>query len=108
MPFDGLPESLLSDLVKLRIAADGIRGGWKQCKFGLSDEEKHCAIGWLLVATDWDQAEATRLAVDYLYPALPAKSRKSSRLRSVWKYNDDQKHADVVALFENAMVLAGG
>lgn len=108
MPFDAMPEIVVSDLVKLRIAAEGLRRGWQQFEFGLEGDETHCAIGWLLVATEWDEAEATRLAVDYLYPALPRRARKASRLKSVWKYNDNEDHKDVVALFETAMTLAGG
>lgn len=108
MPFDALPEIVVSDLVKLRIATEGIRRGFRQCEFGLAGDETHCAIGWLLVATEWDEAEATRLAVDYLYPALPKKARKPSRLLSVWKYNDNHEHDDLVGLFEKAMTLAEG
>ena len=104
MPFDGLPEGLVSDMVKLRIALEGVRdGGWITARVGLTESEPHCAIGWLLVATDWNRDEATRLALEYVYPALPEKARKRARLSSIWTYNDAGGHKRIVRLFEDAV-----
>ena len=107
MPFDGLPEGLISDLVKLRIALDGVKNGWTQHEFGSRWGTEHCAIGWLLEATDWDTGETTRLALKYLYPALPEKAKDPyDRLASIWGYNDNGGHARMVRLFGDAMKLA--
>lgn len=107
MPFDGLPEGLVSDIIKLRIALDGVRaGGWTRYQIGTSDHVNHCAIGWLLEATEWDMDEATRLALQYVYPALPEKARKQERLRSIWTYNDGGSRKRVVQLFDDAVRLA--
>lgn len=106
MPFDGLPDGLLSDLVKLRIACDGVRSGWRQGAIG-QGEATHCAIGWLLVATDWDRDEAVRLALDYVYPALPKRAQKPSlRLDAIWRYNDLHGHEKIERLFSDAVRLA--
>ena len=105
MPFDGLPQGLLSDMAKLRVALDGVRDNWTTHEIGI-DGDAHCAIGWLLVATDWDRDEATRLALDYVYPALPEKARRPERLRSIWRYNDAGSRKRVVRLFEDAVALA--
>jgi hypothetical protein len=106
MPFDGLPEGLVSDMVKLRIALDGVRRGWAQYEVGPQGAEHHCAIGWLLVATDWDRDEATRLALEYVYPALPRKARRLARLASIWTYNDGGGSRRIEKLFSNAVRLA--
>jgi hypothetical protein len=107
VPFDGLPEGLISDLVKLRIALDGIKTDWMKYGFGTaSDAAPHCAIGWLLVATDWDTGETTRLALKYLYPALPEKAKKRERLESIWNYNDGGGRERIVRLFGDAVKLA--
>jgi hypothetical protein len=108
MPFDGLPEGLVSDLVKLRIALDGVRSGWTDGRIGLKDAAEHCAIGWLLVATDWDRDEATRLALEYVYPALPEKARNGlgARLASIYRYNDQGSQRRIVRLFAAACQLA--
>jgi hypothetical protein len=107
MPFDALPEGLLTDMARLRLALDGVRTNWGTHHVGLQDAEDHCAIGWLLVATDWDRAEAVRLALDYVYPALPDKARNpDSRLRSIWEYNDRSSHKRMVGLFDDAVRLA--
>lgn len=106
MPFDGLPEGLVTDLVKLKIALDGVREGWTQCAFGLPKDDEHCAIGWLLVATDYDTKETARLALKYLYPALPERARKRERLESIWEYNDRGSHKRIVQLFDDAVKLA--
>lgn len=106
MPFDGLPEFVVSDLVKLRIALDGVRTGWTDGRIGLQDAAEHCAIGWLLVATDWDRDEATRLALEYVYPALPEKARRTGRLESIYRYNDTGSQGRIAQLFVNACRLA--
>ena len=107
MPFDCLPESFVSDLVKLKIALDGVKGGWRSGSLGRPDEADHCLLGWLLVATDWDTAEATRLALDYVYPALPPKAQlKSGRLRSIYNYNDSKRQSRIVQLLDDAVKLA--
>lgn len=106
MPFDGLPDGLLSDLAKLRVALAGIGKGWRQCALGGPKAENHCALGWLLVATDWDTDEATRLALNYVYPALPEKARKGPVMESIYEYNDRRRHTEVVQLFKDAVSLA--
>lgn len=112
MPFDGLPQGLLSDMAKLRVALDGVRGrAWSNHaigarEFGGGPEAPHCAIGWLLVATDWDRDEATRLALEYVYPVLPETARKEGRMRSISNYNDHGARKRVVQLFEDAVKLA--
>jgi hypothetical protein len=106
MPFDGLPEGLLSDMAKLRLALDGVQRNWKKFKIGLQADDSHCALGWLLVATDWDRDEATRLALEYVYPALPEKARKTERLRSIHQFNDFGSRKRVVQLFADAVQLA--
>ncbi len=113
MPFDGLPDGLLSDLAKLKVALHGVsKRGWSNEAIGGREiggrpEQPHCAIGWLLVATDWDREETTRLALDYVYPALPASARNDSeRMWSISRYNDRGSRKRVVKLFEDAMQLA--
>jgi len=112
MPFDGLPEGLVSDLVKLRIALDGVRRRWSNTSIGAREiggrpEAPHCTLGWLLVATDWDRDEATRLAVDYVYPALPVTAQKtSSKMRAISDYNDRGSRKRVVQLLTDAVQLA--
>jgi hypothetical protein len=112
MPFDCLPEHLLTDLVKLKLARDGIAGdsGWAQSELGLADEPQHCVIGWLLVAADWDAREATRLLVNYVYPVLPESARNGfkGRASAVYHYNDEECRTQqrVVRLFDDAIRLA--
>ena len=113
MPFDGLPQGLLSDMAKLRVALNGVRGrGWSNRAIGAREiggrpEAPHCAIGWLLVATDWDRDEATRLALDYVYPVLPEKARDDHhRMQSISDYNDRGSRVRVVKLFDDALKLA--
>lgn len=113
MPFDGLPDGLMSDLAKLRVALAGVRErGWSNRAIGARGiggrrEGDHCAIGWLLVATDWDRDETTRLALDYVYPALPAAARNyHKRMWSISNYNDRGSRKRVVQLFEDACRLA--
>jgi hypothetical protein len=111
MPFDGLPESVVTDMLRLRIARDGIKRAWGQGPFGAPGAEKHCLVGWLLEATEWDEAETVRLAVDYVYPALPEKAQKpDARMISVWQYNDShtRTHAQVLRLMDRAIELAEG
>jgi len=107
MPFDCLPEGLVSDLVKLRIALDGVKNHWTNGELGWKTAADHCALGWLLVATEWDTEEATRLALKYVYPALPENARrKSGRLESIWRYNDNGEQQRVIRLFDKAVQLA--
>lgn len=112
MPFDALPEIVVSDLVRLKVALDliGDQSKWfgKERKVGVRGGERHCAVGWVLRACDWDEAAALKLVADYLYPSLPEKAQKERRglVWSVSDYNDNHKHADVVALFERAVKLA--
>lgn len=105
MPFDGLPQGLLSDMAKLRVALDGVRGNWTPGAVGKGLPD-HCAVGWLLVATDWDSEEATRLALDYVYPALPPRARKRDRIWSIVNYNDDGGQRRIERLFSDAVKLA--
>lgn len=109
MPFDGMPDGLSEDLVKLRTALAGIkdREGWSQGSIGLDKDAPHCAIGWLLAATDGDLDETTRLALKYVYPALPLKAQKDAKkLASIWGYNDGGGHKRMVELFSGAVKLA--
>jgi len=110
MPFDALPEKLISDLLALRLAREGIKTGWQQGPFGIQGEERHCLVGWLLASTDYDMAETTRLAVDYVWPALPvhAKRKTEAKIENVWHYNDacGRKHGDVLKVMDDAIALA--
>jgi hypothetical protein len=108
MPFDCLPDGLVSDLIKLRIARDGIaaKGGWAKYELGLQDQPAHCVIGWLLSATEWDERQATRLLVDYVYPALPETAKRGSRVAAVYEFNDRRPKSEIVKLLDNAVRLA--
>lgn len=107
MPFDGVPEGLVSDLVKLRLALDGVRGGWLKGQLGHKNEDQHCAIGWLLEATDWNRDETVRLALQYVYPALPlGRQYPKDRLHSIVLFNDTTGRKRIAKLFEDAVRLA--
>lgn len=107
MPFDALPDIVVSDLVKLKVALAGISKRWEADKVGLRGSEQHCAVGWLLVASDWDEREATRLALKYVYPSLPKRAQHPERkVWSVSDYNDDHSHEAIVQVFEAAVKLA--
>lgn len=107
MPFDGVPEGLVSDVVKLRVALDGVRGGWMGRHVGGRNEDKHCAIGWLLEATDWNRDETVRLALQYVYPALPPRRQHpEDRLASIVQFNDSTGRERIAKLFEDAVRLA--
>jgi len=106
MPFDGTFALQSEDLVRLRVALDGVRNQWAIGKIGLAPEGDHCALGWLLVATDWDKDEATRLAIDYVWPALPPKAQREGKLQSIFSYNDNHSQQRIVALFTKAVELA--
>ena len=106
MPFDGLPEGKVCDIAKLRVALAGVRKGWASYRLGGPEARRHCAIGWLLEATDWDRDATVRLALRYVYPALPVTARGADRLQSIWSYNDGGGRKRVVQLFEDAVRLA--
>ena len=107
MPFDGVPSGWSEDLVRLRVALDGVRNGWRRGAIGRQTEAEHCALGWLLVATDWDIDAATRLALDYVYPALPpAAQRPTPTMQAIYRYNDSKGRARVEQLFADAVKLA--
>jgi hypothetical protein len=108
MPFDGLPSGWSEDLVRLRVALDGVRNGWKRGAIGRQTEAEHCALGWLLVATDWDTEAATRLALDYVYPALPSEyqHQRRSPMRAIYGFNDSRGRKRVEQLFADALKLA--
>ena len=106
MPFDAMPPQEAEDIVKLRVARDGVGAGWDTGHLGLNDDQRHCAIGWLLVAADWDTAEATRLAVKYVYPALPPTAQHAGRLESIYNYNDRGDKQRILKLFNAAIALA--
>ena len=106
MPFDALPERVAEDVLKLRMARDGVDAKWGVSRFGLEDDQHHCAIGWLLVASEWDEAEATRLALNYVYPALPPKAQGTGRIESIYRYNDAGSKKRILDLFNQAIALA--
>jgi hypothetical protein len=123
MPFDALPEEVLSDqdalrqalalndIIKLRLARDGIAGqnGWRTSELGLEDSPSHCVVGWLLKAADWEPREATRLLLDYVHPALPQSAqRPQARIEAIYTYNDNGERSQkaVVALLDRAIGLA--
>ena len=110
MPFDGLPDGLSEDLVKLRTALAGIKNpaGWSKGSIGLDKDMPHCAIGWLLAATDGDIDATTRLALKYVYPALPPKAQKEKdgKMYSIYSYNDFGSHKRMVELFSGAVKRA--
>jgi hypothetical protein len=107
MPFDATPREA-EDIVRLRVARDGVGAGWDFGHLGLEEDQKHCAIGWLLVATDWDEAEATQLALDYVWPALPpaAQAKCQSKIEAIYKYNDNGDKKRILNLFNAAIALA--
>src|SRR5215831_15405619 len=95
MPFDALPEIIVSDLVKLKIVLDRISDekSWWAGKVGVKGTEKHCAVGWLLSACDWDEEAATKLTLKYVYPSLPKRAQDPKRrIMSVSDYNDNHSH----------------
>jgi hypothetical protein len=106
MPFDGFPPGLLSDLAALKVALAGVRTGWRTGALGI--EGKHCALGWLLHAADGNAKIATRLAVDYVWPALPESARKGkdTRIEAIYRYNDHWGHANTIKVFDRAVELA--
>jgi hypothetical protein len=111
MPFDALPENVVSDLVRLKVALDLIsnKRRWYAGSVGHRGEERHCAVGWVLRACEWDKAAAMKLVTDYLYPSLPAKAQKEKSRGRVWSvsdYNDNNSHEAIVKVFEDAVLLA--
>lgn len=110
MPFDTLQDQALTDMVRLMVVRDGIAGERSWCKGDLGGRKsgEHCLLGWLLVATDWDEAEATRLAVDFLYPALPPKAQRLGVgiMGSLYRFNDSRGRAALLELVDNAIAKA--
>ena len=106
MPFDALSGSVVSDVVKLRLARDGISENWRAHKLGLKDADSHCLVGWLLAVTDWNEEETARLALDYVFPALPKSAQQASAIDSLVDYNDNRSHRRVVRLLDRAIERA--
>jgi hypothetical protein len=110
MPFDCLPEIVVSDLVRLKVALGLIsdKPKWSDERVGYRGGEHHCAVGWVLRACDWDKEAALKLVTEYLYPSLPtrAKNEKRGQVWSVSDYNDRHQHKDIVEVFERAVKLA--
>ena len=108
MPFDALPDNLVSDLVRLRIVRDGVATNWATGELGVETDNNHCLIGWLLVATEWDEAEATRLALEYLHPVLPKRSQRGPGIASIMAFNDELTRNRVLKLVDDGIARAGG
>jgi hypothetical protein len=104
-----MPENVVSDVIKLRMARDGLAGNdWTKNKLGLAKGVPHCVIGWLLQAVEFDEMEAARLVVDYVYPALPTAAKKDrTPIEAVYRFNDhsSRHRTDVVALLDRAIGL---
>lgn len=109
MPFDAMPIKVAEDVLKLRLALQGVRTGWIQNKWGGKGDAHHCTVGWLMEACDWDHAEATQLILDYVYPALPrGVQNDKARMWSVSRFNDraSTSHKRIIKLFDDAIALA--
>lgn len=105
MPFDMMPEGRREDIVALRTALEGIEGRWTTGELGRGEE--HCLVGWLLEATGGDEVRTVRLAVDYVWPALPPSKRgKGEILQHIMAYNDRHCHESVVGVMRRAVELA--
>lgn len=107
MPFDALPENIVSDVIKLRLARNGIAEKRTIGELGLKGEEDHCALGWLLEAADHDPREAARLAVQYLWPAMPKSARNgTSKVWAIAQHHDHRSTDYVVRWFDRAIAIA--
>jgi len=110
MPFDALPGNVVTDIVRLKVARDGLANGWRQMGLGTRGEDSHCLLGWLLEASDWDAEEATRLALDYVWAALPERRKREcyGKMRAIYTFNDEASgRAEVVAVLNRAIERAG-
>jgi len=107
MPFDAMPAEVLDDLARLRIVRDGVSRDHSWCKHELGGRAatQHCLLGWLLVATDWDAQEATRLAFEHLYPALPPSARNENAgvMSSLYQHNDYRGRGAILAVIDRAI-----
>jgi len=110
MPFDALQGNEVSDVVRLRVARDGLAKGWRQMGLGERGADSHCLLGWLLEASDWDTEEATRLALEYVWAALPERRKREcyGKMRAIYTFNDEASgSAEVVAVLNRAIERAG-
>ena len=111
MPFDALPANPVSDVVRLKVARDGLAKGWRQMGLGERGAETHCLLGWLLEASDWDTEEATRLALEYVWAALPDRRKREcfGKMRAIYTFNDEASGSgEVVGVLDRAIGNAGG
>ena len=111
MPFDALHGNVVSDVVRLKVARDGLAKGWRRMGLGLRGAETHCLLGWLLEASDWDAVEATRLALDYVWPALPERRKREcyGKMRAIYTFNDEASGSEeVLRVLDRAIGNAAG
>lgn len=106
MPFDTLSENVVSDVVRLRVAREGVAKGWRQMGLGVRGADRHCLLGWLLEASDWDAEEATRLALEHVWPALPERRKREcfGKMRAIYTFNDEASGSgEVVRVLDRAI-----
>jgi len=111
MPFDALPKNVVSDVVRLTFARDGLAKGWRQMGLGERGADSHCLLGWLLEASDWDTEEATRLALEYVWAALPERRKREcyGKMRAIYAFNDEASGSwEVVGVLDRAIESAVG
>jgi len=111
MPFDALPGDVASDVVRLKVARDGVAKGWRQMEFGSRGAGEHCLLGWLLEASDWDSVGATELALKYVWPALPERRKREcyGKMRAIYTFNDEASGSgEVIEVLNRAIASAGG
>lgn len=109
MPFDALPEHVADDVARLKVVRDGVANPetWCRGQLGETGGGPRCLLGHLLVACGQDTANATRIAVQYLWPALPEISRKHRLIMpALYSFNDRRSQDDVVALVDRAIAQA--
>jgi len=78
-------------------------------ELGARGSDSHCLLGWLLEATDWDTEEATRLALDYVWAALPERRRREcyGKMRAIYTFNDEASGSgEVVGVLDKAIESA--
>lgn len=98
---------LQADLATLRKALAGLKkgGSWMQHRFNsLSNEDTHCAVGWIKVYS----ADSQRICSQHLAPELQAMGYCPTETPSqaiVVRYNDtiSRRKRDIVRLFERAI-----